>query len=275
MTGIRITKRTNINGFQYVIKEYDKGTKRCIVFFPHNGVSKDVSYSSVVTNTVSEKLLFGTPSKPLEERIYALYHAMKFRLKTLRAYENVKLDPRWETFEGFRSTIHLVEGFAQWSKSTGYVLDKDMKGKRMYGPDTCVFMTRAENTSLPTESYNVGRQSRQERFAVGTTHECKDGRYEIIEKINSQSRKIRFLKTGFVTVARVSNLLQGSTKDRLHPSVSGIGYLGEEDFSKHPEYKTLRQRWTAFLRYHVKNGKFVPEEDKCFAEYFRRHAIDQ
>ena len=275
MCGIRITKRTNINGFQYVIKEFDKVTKRCIVFFPHNGVSKDVSYSSVVTNTVSEKQLFRTPSNPLEERIYALYHAMKFRLKNRRAYADVKLDPRWETLEGFRSTIHLVEGYGDWAKSMGYVLDKDVKGMRMYGPDTCVFMTRAENTSLPKDGSNVGRQSHQERFAVGTTHESRCGRYEIIEKINSQSRKIRFLKTGFVTVARVTNLLQGSTKDRLHPSVSGIGYLGEEDFSKHPEYKTLRMRWTAFLRYHVKNGKFVSEEDKCFAEYFRRHAINQ
>lgn len=275
MTRIRITKRTNINGFQYVIREFDKDTKRCIVFFPHNGVLKDVSYSSVMTNTVSEKQLFRPPSKSLEERICALYHAMKFRLKNLRAYEDVKLDQRWERFDGFRSTIHLVEGYDKWAKSMGYVLVKDMKGMRMYGPDTCVFMTRAENTSLTNERSNFGRQSHQERFAVGTTHECKDGRYEIIEKTNSQTRKIRFLKTGFVTVARVTNLLQGSTKDRLKPSVSEIGYLGEEDFSKHPEYKTLRMRWAAFLRYHVKNGKAVQEEDKCFANYFKRHVINQ
>lgn len=115
----------------------------------------------------------------------------------------------------------------------------------------------------------------QERFGIGTIHEAHDGPYEVIDKINWMTRRIRFLETGYEVDAIFPVLIEGAIKDRLKPSVAGVGYLGIPDYSKHPEYKVLKQRWNAMIRNASKRQKIVCPEDQCFATYFEKHLKKQ
>ena len=63
---------------------------------------------------------------------------------------------------------------------------------------------------------------------------------------------------------------KGVVKDRLHASVCGVGYLGEEDFSKAPRYSGIKATWNGMIRNSVKTGKPIPPEDLCFASYFKK-----
>ena len=111
---------------------------------------------------------------------------------------------------------------------------------------------------------------KQERFGIGTIHTAHDGQYEVIGKPEWYSRRIRFLATGYEVEVPYPALVVGSVKDRLHRSVLGIGYIGEEDFSDHPEFARIRNRWNSMIRYRVKKNLKIAEEDRCFAEYFKR-----
>ena len=58
---------------------------------------------------------------------------------------------------------------------------------------------------------------------------CKSklsGDFKILKYNDSTDVEIRFLKTGFETVARLGDIRNGEVKDRLSPSVYGIGVVG-------------------------------------------------
>lgn len=143
--------RINHNGYKYTVTAYNPSTKRFTVHFPHNNVTKQVSYQSIQKDIVSEEPLIKKATEPLGNRIRRLYYAIRQRLAKNPAYKNVKLDPRWNTLEGFCGTIHLVDGYDLWKEYTGYSIDRDTKGMNTYGPDACVFITRTENSSLPRQ----------------------------------------------------------------------------------------------------------------------------
>lgn len=184
--------RTNHHGYEYTVIGYNNETERYTVIFTHNGVMKAMSKLSIQNNVVSEKPSFAKPTKTLKQRTQVLYRDMQSRLKNRRAYADVKLDPRWETLEGFRATIHQVEGYDLWLNSTGYALDHDTKGMNTYGPDSCVFLTRSQNSSQPRKTF--GRK----RYPVGAWLESKHGQwYKIIGKDRNWTT-IRFEETGEV-----------------------------------------------------------------------------
>ena len=184
--------RTNHHGYEYTVIGYNQDSKRYTVIFTHNGVVKSVSVQSVRGNIVSEKPAFEKPTKPLTQRTREVYNSMRRRLKQRRAYADVKLDPLWETFDGFCATIHLVEGYDLWLKSTGYALDHDTKGQNTYGPDACVFLTRSQNSSQPRKTFE------RKRYPVGTWLESKHGQwYKVIGKDRIWTT-IRFEETGEV-----------------------------------------------------------------------------
>lgn len=110
----------------------------------------------------------------------------------------------------------------------------------------------------------------QERFGIGSVHQVHDGELEVIGKLDWYTRRVRFLTTGYEVDAPIAHLVVGSVKDRLHRSVLGIGCIGEEDFSDHPEFAKIRNRWNSMIRYRVKKNLKIAEEDQCFAEYFKR-----
>lgn len=202
--------RTNHHGYEYTVIGYNRETKRYTVLFTHNGVTKAVSGLLVRYNSVSEKPLFAKPTKPTERRMKDLYLSMLARLNGRKFYEDVELDPRWETFAGFCETLHMVEGYELWLNSTGYALDKDLKGMNMYGPESCIFLTRSENASLPRKS------SKHKSYPVGTWLKSQHGQwFKIIDKDRFWST-IRYEETGEIrrihSVAISTNKVGKSTK---------------------------------------------------------------
>ena len=97
------------------------------------------------------------------------------------------------------------------------------------------------------------------------------GKFKIIEFVKSEEYieygskiryhhyfKIKFIKTGYETVAKLKNINDGSVKDMLYPNVKGVGYLGE-DYDKirtddNELFKILYNRW-----YNVLNRCYSPK----------------
>ena len=60
---------------------------------------------------------------------------------------------------------------------------------------------------------------------------CKSkssGDFKVLKYNDSKSVEIQFLKTGYETLARLDNIRNGKVKDRLVPSVCGVGVIGDE-----------------------------------------------
>ena len=58
------------------------------------------------------------------------------------------------------------------------------------------------------------------------------GDFKILKYNDSGNVEIQFLKTGFETIARLSNIKKGGVKDQYFPSVYGVGVLGTKYPSK-------------------------------------------
>ena len=62
---------------------------------------------------------------------------------------------------------------------------------------------------------------------VGKTLKSKNsGDFKIVKYHDNRNVEIQFLKTGFETVVQLTNIKSGKVKDRLSPSVYGVGILG-------------------------------------------------
>lgn len=194
--------RTNHNGHQYTVTAYNPSTKRFTVHFPHNNVTKDVSVQSIRLNILSEKSLVKKPTKSLKQRTNLLYNAIIHRLNNIESYKDVKLDPRWNTLEGFRETIHLVEGYELWKDNDGYAIDKDLKGMNTYSPEACIFITRSMNSSQPR------KKTPRKSMAEGTIHQTTNGLVEVVSREGARIT-VRFLEDGTETQVWVTNLSNG------------------------------------------------------------------
>lgn len=153
--------RINHKGHQYTVTAYNPSTKRYTVYFPETNVTKQVTEQAIHKNIVSHKPTHEKVETPLARREANLFRGIKWRLANRPTYKDVNIDPRWETLEGFRETLHLVEGYELWKKYSGFSIDKDLKGMNKYGPDSCVFVSVSENSSQPRKttkhkSYKVG-----------------------------------------------------------------------------------------------------------------------
>lgn len=65
------------------------------------------------------------------------------------------------------------------------------------------------------------------------------GDFKVVEYLGSKNIKIVFLNTGYQTTVAAETIRKGSVKDRLAPSVCGVGVVGEEvhsDKDGKPEY---------------------------------------
>jgi hypothetical protein len=58
-----------------------------------------------------------------------------------------------------------------------------------------------------------------------------DGKFKVVEYVTYKKIKIQFLETGYETWTQGIRVTDGSIKDRLRPSVHGIGYIGEGSYS--------------------------------------------
>ena len=62
----------------------------------------------------------------------------------------------------------------------------------------------------------------------GKLLETKQGVLKIVEYNNAKSVLVRFIETGYETTTRLSHILTESVKDKLIPSVVGVGVVGDE-----------------------------------------------
>lgn len=72
-----------------------------------------------------------------------LYHMEK------PSYIDCTVDERWHNFQNFCEDIPHLDGYKEWKENTNPMeLDKDTKvlGNKFYSKDTCMFITRTENT---------------------------------------------------------------------------------------------------------------------------------
>lgn len=61
----------------------------------------------------------------------------------------------------------------------------------------------------------------------GETYETSNGALEILEYTSSSRVKVRFLLTGYIRYAEAGAIRKGLVKDVYHPSVRGVGFMGE------------------------------------------------
>ena len=52
------------------------------------------------------------------------------------------------------------------------------------------------------------------------------GKFKILNYVNARRVEIKFLKTGFSYHAEAADIRKGDVRDRLHPTIHGVGYLG-------------------------------------------------
>lgn len=111
------------------------------------------------------------------------------------------------------------------------------------------------------------------KYEIGTTHETKNhGAVEVVGYVDRKHRRIRFINTGFETVASTQCIHRGLIKDCNSPSVMGVGFLGDcSDYESHPLRKTLYRRWSKMIeRCHLLGSrKTIDSSWYCFATFMR------
>lgn len=111
----------------------------------------------------------------------------------------------------------------------------------------------------------------------------QDGEFEILDRVDEKNVLIKFVLTGNRCTVRLSNALSGKVKDRMRPSVYGVGIVGEQ-ISVNGERCKQRDIWVRMLDrcYSKKNGSnqrtyvgcTVSENFKYFP-YFKEWCYNQ
>lgn len=84
--------------------------------------------------------------------------------------------------------------------------------------------------------------------------------FKVVEKLQNKPRfKIEFINSGYVTTVSDSNILKGSIKDKLSPSVNGIGIIGYADTTKNGKTIKEYEVWTSMLDrcYNEKSKEYI------------------
>ena len=98
---------------------------------------------------------------------------------------------------------------------------------------------------------------------------CKSkssGDFKVLKYNNAKEVGVRFLKTGYETVARLDNIKSGSVKDPYSPSVYGVGIIGAKYPVSEGSFKTKEyDLWCSMLRrcYSEKYQKKQPTYEGC------------
>lgn len=85
---------------------------------------------------------------------------------------------------------------------------------------------------------------------VGDRFESNNyGWFEVVKYRGCSDVLIKFLDTGYVTKARSQSLREGNVKDRLLPSVYGVGFLGVGDYKSYVGGKETKEYscWSGML----------------------------
>lgn len=125
----------------------------------------------------------------------------------------------------------------------------------------------------------------------GSLHKSSNfGDFVVLSYINSKKVKVRFVDTGYQLVTTSNSIRKGWVKDKMLPSVFGVGYVGDGEYRPvtgkihSPSYR----RWICMLRrcYSNSNSRHVADAYKnvsvCdewhnyqnFAKWFDENYID-
>lgn len=67
---------------------------------------------------------------------------------------------------------------------------------------------------------------------AGNVYKTRSNGYlEVLKYTNCTNVKVRFLDTGYIAIATTSRIRSGAIKDKMRPSVFGVGYVGGDSFS--------------------------------------------
>lgn len=82
---------------------------------------------------------------------------------------------------------------------------------------------------------------RKQTIFPGNVYDTTNGKISIVEYHHSDCIDVLFLETGYLTSATAAQVRKGLIKDKLKPTLCGVGYLGVGGFTgkTHPKlYKT-------------------------------------
>ena len=83
---------------------------------------------------------------------------------------------------------------------------------------------------------------------VGEIFKTKNcGNLLVTKYINYENVYVRFIDTGYETVARIDHIRDGSVRDKYLPTVYGIGVLGDEIAKVNGEHTSENKRWSSML----------------------------
>ena len=93
----------------------------------------------------------------------------------------------------------------------------------------------------------------------------KHGNVIILEYISSVEVKVKFVNTGFTTTTSMSSVRKGTVKDRLSPSVYGVGIIGTSTTKKDGKTLTEYKVWKRMMQrcYSQKHKTLYPAYLNC------------
>lgn len=114
---------------------------------------------------------------------------------------------------------------------------------------------------------------------VGCVYSTRNNGDMVITKyVNKNEVYVNFIKTGYMTVARMGNIRKGNVRDRLLPSVYNVGICGDETVYADGKHTVEYELWSGILqrcysekdreKFSAYNGCTVSENFKYFP-YFK------
>ena len=76
------------------------------------------------------------------------------------------------------------------------------------------------------------------------------GKLKVINYIKASEVVVEFINTGYITTTQTNNILIGSVKDKRHPSIYGVGFVGGDGY--YPSINRVNTKaytaWSCMLR---------------------------
>lgn len=105
-------------------------------------------------------------------------------------------------------------------------------------------------------------------IVTGTRHVSNNfGELEVIEYVDALNVRVKFLATGYETTTQADMIRRGVVKDKMAPSVCGVGYVGDGKFkpSIDGKHTKIYATWSGMLTrcYNNKNQTKQPTYIGC------------
>ena len=101
---------------------------------------------------------------------------------------------------------------------------------------------------------------------TGAIVETNCGTLVITEYINPHKVNVRFINTGYETSVRLDHILDGTVRDRLLPSIFGVGVVGDEKLYVNGKATREYTVWKSMLGrcYYDRYKQHCPSYENCF-----------